>query len=67
LRSVYRCARRVTVQVAQRGPEVAPGLTPDSVQQKYTQTVVSTRIVPGCVQFLGRKNVFTRPGSFASV
>src|SRR5712672_228274 len=62
LRSVYRCARRVTVQVAQRGPEVAPGLTPDSVQQKYTQTVVSTRIVPGCVQFLGRKNVFTRPG-----
>src|SRR5712672_1629698 len=65
LRSVYRCARRVTVQVAQRGPEVAPGLTPDSVQQKYTQTVVSTRIVPGCVQFLGRKNVFTRPGPIA--
>jgi hypothetical protein len=24
---------------------------------------VSTRIVPGCVQFLGRKNVFTQPGS----
>jgi hypothetical protein len=47
----------VTVQVAQR-PEVAPGLTPDSIQQKYAQTVVSTRIVPGCVQFLGAEKRF---------
>src|SRR5450755_3330809 len=39
-------------------PEVAPGLTPDSIQQKYAQTVVSTRIVPGCVQFLGAEKRF---------
>jgi hypothetical protein len=33
-------------------------LTPDSIQQKYAQTVVSTRIVPGCVQFLGAEKRF---------
>ncbi len=48
-------------------PELAPGLTPDSIKQKYPQTVVSTRIVPGCVQFWGGKNVFTQPGSKADV
>jgi hypothetical protein len=46
--------------------EVAPGLTPDSIQQKYAQTVVSRRIVPGCVQFLGEENVFAQPGSIAT-
>jgi hypothetical protein len=44
-------------------PDVAPGLTPDSIQQKYAQALVSARIVPGCVQFLGEKNVLTQPGS----
>ena len=39
-------------------PEVEPGLTPDSIQQKYAQTVVSTQIVPGCVQFLGAEKRF---------
>src|SRR5664280_2663535 len=39
-------------------PEVAPGLTPHSIQQNYAQTVVSTRIVPGCVQFLGEEKRF---------
>src|SRR5665213_1762522 len=43
-------------------PEAASGLTPDSIQKKYAQTVVSTRIVPGCVQFLGEESVFTQPG-----
>jgi hypothetical protein len=33
-------------------------LTPDSIQQKYVQTVVSTQIVPGCVQFLGKEKRF---------
>src|SRR3954454_7097854 len=47
-------AHRVTVQVARRSPR----LTPDSIQQKYAQTVVSTRIVPGCVRFLGEENRF---------
>jgi len=41
------------------GREVLPGLTPDSIQQKYAQTVVSTRIVPGCVQFWGGKGFYT--------
>ncbi len=49
-------------------PELAPGLTPESIKQKYPQTVVSTRIVPGCVQFFGAgKNVFTQSGSKAAV
>jgi hypothetical protein len=47
-------------------PELAPGLTPDSIKQKYAQTVVSMRIVPGCVQFLREEKsfytVWTRPG-----
>jgi hypothetical protein len=46
--------------------EVAPGLTPDSIQQKYAQMVASTWITPGCVQFWRIKNVFTRPGPIAS-
>jgi hypothetical protein len=33
-------------------------LTPVSIKQKYAQTVVSTRIVPGCVQFLGEEKAF---------
>jgi acyl-CoA reductase-like NAD-dependent aldehyde dehydrogenase len=33
-------------------------LTLDSTKQKYAQTVVSTRIVPGCVQFLGEEKRF---------
>jgi hypothetical protein len=33
-------------------------LTPDSTKQKYAQTVVSTRIVPGCLQFLGEEKRF---------
>jgi hypothetical protein len=28
---------------------------------------VSTRIVPGCVQFWGRKNVFTQSGPKADI
>ena len=33
-------------------------MTPDSIKQKYPQTVVSTRIVPSCVQFLGTEKRF---------
>jgi hypothetical protein len=33
-------------------------LTPDSTQQKYAQTVVSTWIAPGCAQFLGKEKRF---------
>ena len=36
----------------------APGLTPNSIQQKCAQTVVSTPIAPGCVQFLGGEKRF---------
>ena len=39
-------------------PELAPGLTPDSIKQKYPQTVVPTRIVPGCVQVFGEGKTF---------
>jgi hypothetical protein len=39
-------------------PELAPGLIPGSIKQKYAQTVVSTRIVLGCVQFLGEEKRF---------
>jgi hypothetical protein len=39
-------------------PELAPRLTPDPIKQKYAQTAVSTRIVPGCVLFLGRGKRF---------
>src|SRR5712672_278872 len=63
LRSVCCCARRVTVQVAQYELKVASGLTPDSIHQKYAQTVASTWIAPVACSFWGRKNVFTRPGS----
>ena len=38
--------------------EVAPGLTPDPIQQKYAQTVASRSIAPGCVQFLGDEKRF---------
>jgi len=33
-------------------------LTPDPIKQKYAQTIVSKRIVPGCVQFLGEEKRF---------
>jgi hypothetical protein len=33
-------------------------LTPDSIQQKYAQTVASSWITPGCVQFLADKKRF---------
>jgi hypothetical protein len=33
-------------------------LTPDPIQQKYAQTVASTRVAPGCVQFLGEEKRF---------
>src|SRR5882672_9855921 len=36
-------------------PEVAPGLTTDSQQQKHAQTVVSTWTATGCVQFFGEE------------
>jgi hypothetical protein len=39
-------------------PDVVPGLTPDSIQQKYAETVASTEIAPGCVQFLGEEKRF---------
>jgi hypothetical protein len=43
-------------------------LTQDSIKQKYAQTVVSTRIVLGCVQFLGEEKRFyaawTQSGSW---
>jgi hypothetical protein len=39
-------------------PEVASGLTPDSIQKKYAKTVVSAWIAPGCVQSLGEKKCF---------
>ena len=39
-------------------PEVASGLTPDSIQKKYAQTVVSAWIAPGCVQSLGAEKCF---------
>jgi hypothetical protein len=39
-------------------PDLAPGLSPDSIKQKYAQIVVSTRIVPGCVLFLGGGKTF---------
>jgi hypothetical protein len=32
VRNVYCCARRVTVQAAERGPRSRPELTPDSMQ-----------------------------------
>jgi hypothetical protein len=42
-------------------------LVPGSIKQKYAQTVVSTRIVLGCVQFLGEEKrfytVWTQTGS----
>jgi hypothetical protein len=45
----------------QRGdfPEIEQQATLlNSVQQKYAQTVVSMRILPGCVQFLGEEKRF---------
>src|SRR2546430_12302752 len=46
--------------VAQRGPEVAPGLTTDSQQQKHAQTVVSTWTATGCVQFFASEFIVMR-------
>jgi hypothetical protein len=37
-------------------------LTPDSIQQKYAQTVASTWITPSCLQFLGEKKRFHTAG-----
>src|SRR5882672_7877417 len=54
LKSSCRHAHRVSVQVARRGPR----LTPDPIQKKYAQTVVSTRIVSGYVQFFGEGKTF---------
>jgi hypothetical protein len=49
-------------------PEVAPGLTTDSQQQKHAQTVVSTWTATGCVQFFGEEKRFrtawTRSGAW---
>ena len=47
--------RRVTVQVVLRDARLTPGLTPDSIQQKY---VASTWITPGRVQFWGEEKRF---------
>src|SRR6266403_4859944 len=63
VRSVYRCARRVTVQVAQRGPRVCP----DWLQIRYSQNMLrwSRRrgSRPAACSFWKIENVFTRPGS----
>ena len=48
-------------------PEVASGLTPDSIQKKYAQTVVSAWIALVACSFWWRKNVFTRPGPAADL
>jgi hypothetical protein len=40
VRSVYCCARRVTVQVAQRGPR----LRPDRLQTRYSQICKNGRV-----------------------
>src|SRR5216684_1605530 len=58
VRSLYCCARRVTRSGRSARPEVAPGLTPESIQLKYAQMVASTWITPGCVQFLKNKKRF---------
>jgi hypothetical protein len=60
-------AHRVIRSGRSAWPEVAPGLTPDSTQKKYAQTVVSTRIGPGCVQFFGAENVFTQSGPIVAI
>jgi hypothetical protein len=39
-------------------PEVAPGLTPDSIQQKWAQPIASRSITPGCLQLLGYEKTF---------
>jgi hypothetical protein len=33
-------------------------LTPNSIKREHAQTVVSKRIVPGCVRFLGEEKPF---------
>jgi hypothetical protein len=58
MRSVYCCSRHVTVSGRSARPEVAPGLTPDSIQPKHAQMVTPTWITPGCVQFLENKKRF---------
>src|SRR4030088_1187064 len=42
--------------------KVVPGLTPDSIPQKYAQTVTSTWTTPIRCSFWGMKGVSTRPG-----
>lgn len=45
--------------------KVVPGLTPDSIPQKYAQTVTSTWTTPIRCSFWGMKGVSTRPGPIA--
>src|SRR5258708_4936912 len=63
LRSVYCCARRVTVQVAQHGSR----LRPDSLQTRSSKNMLRRSRPrgsrPAACSFWGRKKVFTRPGS----
>jgi len=47
--------------------KVVPGLTPDSIPQKYAQTVTSTWTTPIRCSFWGMKGVSTRPGPVAEV
>src|SRR5580693_7555996 len=63
VRSAYCCARRVTVQAAERGP----WLRPDLLQTRYSQNMLrwSRRrgSHPAACSFWKIENVFTRPGS----
>src|SRR6266567_3271983 len=65
VRSVYCCACDRSGRPAR--PEVAPGLTPDPIQQKYAQMVASTWITPAACSFWRIENVFTRPGPIPEV
>src|ERR1700682_2462506 len=57
VRSVYCCAPCDHSGRSAR-PEDTPGLTPDSIRQKYAQMVASTWITRACVQFLENKKRF---------
>ena len=67
VRSVYCCARRVTVQVAQRGPR----LRPDLLRTRYSKNMLRRShrrgSRPVACSFWGRKNVSTRPGTLAEL
>src|SRR6202022_2423599 len=58
LRSVYRLCAPCDRSGRSAWREVAPGVTPDSIRQKYAQMVESTWITPACVQFLENKKRF---------